>query len=353
MKRRTFSKSRFSPVARFTSETPLCTGENIYLKEGYRDLFEKGAISVVHPDLLNSADREVLRTWLREGLRSGAATFLRRFDDGTRGDWVFAIRPISPEAFALRQETPDQAGRTRQQNLEAFLSGDSIAWTAGPIAETESPQRGANLEGPLLVSGWAAAKDGIARVTITLGNNRKHFDAHLLPRPDLSSLLPSFPSADVTGFTTTIPSRPRGIPRDTTVTVEVFDHHGHSLRQRPLNILWNRVPPYREIPRERWNPAALQTLTTRMGRSSIEADRILNGSLSIRDLAVEQLAKPDLPSPAFVRNLYRTVLQRDPDAPGMDLYVSRLYRGTSRKTVIETVIDSDEFARLYLNPLHP
>jgi L-alanine-DL-glutamate epimerase-like enolase superfamily enzyme len=32
-------------------ETPICTGEDIYLKEGFRDLFEKRAISVVHPDL--------------------------------------------------------------------------------------------------------------------------------------------------------------------------------------------------------------------------------------------------------------------------------------------------------------
>jgi gluconate/galactonate dehydratase len=35
-------------------ETPLCTGENIYLKEGFRDLFSSNAISVVHPDLLCS-----------------------------------------------------------------------------------------------------------------------------------------------------------------------------------------------------------------------------------------------------------------------------------------------------------
>jgi len=35
-------------------ETPLCTGENIYLKEGYGELFDKGAISVVHPDLLSA-----------------------------------------------------------------------------------------------------------------------------------------------------------------------------------------------------------------------------------------------------------------------------------------------------------
>jgi L-alanine-DL-glutamate epimerase-like enolase superfamily enzyme len=35
-------------------ETPICTGEDIYLKEGFRDLFEARAIAVVHPDLATS-----------------------------------------------------------------------------------------------------------------------------------------------------------------------------------------------------------------------------------------------------------------------------------------------------------
>ena len=32
-------------------DTPVCTGEDIYLKEGFAELFERRAISVVHPDL--------------------------------------------------------------------------------------------------------------------------------------------------------------------------------------------------------------------------------------------------------------------------------------------------------------
>ena len=31
--------------------TPVCTGEDIYLKEGFRPLFEAHAVSVIHPDL--------------------------------------------------------------------------------------------------------------------------------------------------------------------------------------------------------------------------------------------------------------------------------------------------------------
>ena len=35
-------------------DTPICTGEDIYLKEGFMDLFRARAISVVHPDLATS-----------------------------------------------------------------------------------------------------------------------------------------------------------------------------------------------------------------------------------------------------------------------------------------------------------
>lgn len=34
--------------------TPVCTGEDIYLKEGFRPLLEAGAVNVIHPDLATS-----------------------------------------------------------------------------------------------------------------------------------------------------------------------------------------------------------------------------------------------------------------------------------------------------------
>ncbi|NLS78342.1 MAG: mandelate racemase/muconate lactonizing enzyme family protein, partial [Chloroflexi bacterium] len=34
--------------------TPICTGEDIYLKEGFRPLLERRAVAVIHPDLATS-----------------------------------------------------------------------------------------------------------------------------------------------------------------------------------------------------------------------------------------------------------------------------------------------------------
>jgi L-alanine-DL-glutamate epimerase-like enolase superfamily enzyme len=39
---------------RNSTTTPICTGEDIYLKEGFKPLLEKGGVSVIHPDLLSS-----------------------------------------------------------------------------------------------------------------------------------------------------------------------------------------------------------------------------------------------------------------------------------------------------------
>jgi L-alanine-DL-glutamate epimerase-like enolase superfamily enzyme len=34
--------------------TPICTGEDIYLKEGFKDLIEQRAVSIIHPDIASS-----------------------------------------------------------------------------------------------------------------------------------------------------------------------------------------------------------------------------------------------------------------------------------------------------------
>jgi gluconate/galactonate dehydratase len=39
---------------RNSATTPICTGEDIYLKENFRPLLEKGGVSVIHPDILTS-----------------------------------------------------------------------------------------------------------------------------------------------------------------------------------------------------------------------------------------------------------------------------------------------------------
>jgi gluconate/galactonate dehydratase len=39
---------------RNSTNVPICTGEDIYLKENFRPLMEKGGVSIIHPDILSS-----------------------------------------------------------------------------------------------------------------------------------------------------------------------------------------------------------------------------------------------------------------------------------------------------------
>ncbi|NLX71195.1 MAG: mandelate racemase/muconate lactonizing enzyme family protein, partial [Clostridiales bacterium] len=41
-------------ILRRSTTTPICTGEDIYLKENFKPLLESGGVSVIHPDLLSS-----------------------------------------------------------------------------------------------------------------------------------------------------------------------------------------------------------------------------------------------------------------------------------------------------------
>ncbi len=43
---------QYERLARATA-APICTGEDIYLKESFRPLLERGAVSVIHPDILS------------------------------------------------------------------------------------------------------------------------------------------------------------------------------------------------------------------------------------------------------------------------------------------------------------
>ena len=50
----------------------------------------------------------------------------------------------------------------------------------------------------------------------------------------------------------------------------------------------------------------------------------------------------------FVRNLYRTILDRDPDAAGLEAWISKLQEGMTRRYVVAGFTNSPEFEKLCL-----
>ena len=43
-------------------ETPVCTGEDIYMKEGFEPLVEAKAVSIMHPDIATSGESRKPKT---------------------------------------------------------------------------------------------------------------------------------------------------------------------------------------------------------------------------------------------------------------------------------------------------
>lgn len=125
------------------------------------------------------ADRQVAR---------GRLVFLRRFDAGILGDYVYAVRRNEPGA---------KPGVLRERNELPF----------GYVASM-TPE----------VRGWAAAPDGVARVTLWIDQHSVAIPAALAPDPIVTR---HFTMPAVT-FRATLP------PRDTDLEIEIVSRGGRS-----------------------------------------------------------------------------------------------------------------------------
>jgi hypothetical protein len=193
------------------------------------DVVEKngGGLLVFHAHWMNDADRARAIRAVKQGLLSGRLKYLRRFDHGVEGDFVFAITRNLPNAEQLREpERPNGAAMFPQQTLDAFLDGRPT-YNEGTFGRMEQP--GGDFKGPLRVSGWAISSVGVAEVRVLLDNGRHTYTATRLKRPDITEKYPWYFEYD-SGYELVIPERPRGVPRKTDVQVEIVDGNGHRTR---------------------------------------------------------------------------------------------------------------------------
>ena len=194
------------------------------------------SLVVVHAGILREANPPT-RAWLARGLASGRLTFVRRFDAGARGDYVFALTRVEPFAAAWRAaEVPDAAGRTPSENARIFIERDDWTYSAEPFANMhEGPFR--DVRGPLRIAGWALARDGIDAVNLRFANGRYVVAADRLPREDIARTLPWYPRVDWQGFMKTV-NPPPWMDGPTDLQLELIDGHGGVVRKEPLWFNW-------------------------------------------------------------------------------------------------------------------
>ena len=160
-------------------------------------------------------DRE--RRWLRREVERGRLVFVRRFDRGHSGDWVFSTR-------GGRGEIP-----------EAFLRGD-FTRNESAFGSLDSP-----LPGQTLTKGWfsgyAMSPYGVREVNLLFNNGAIRIPAYLFPDAGLSKALPWYP-VDKPRFQREINSRPPGVWESTDVPVEIVDGRGERTRLEDRWIEW-------------------------------------------------------------------------------------------------------------------
>ncbi|HEX2061846.1 MAG TPA: hypothetical protein VHK90_13990, partial [Thermoanaerobaculia bacterium] len=176
---------------------------------------------------------------IQAAVDAGRLRFLRRFDHGIQGDFVFAVTKNFPDWARFRApDLPDGAGHLPAEQLARFLRGEPT-WSGTPFGHLEQPRWTA--KGPLHVSGWAIAPAGIRKINVLLEEGTRRFEAMRVPRPEITKKYGWY-YEDHPGFTLVLPKRPRGVDARTNVQIEIVDTNGRATRLDDQFVEWDDRP---------------------------------------------------------------------------------------------------------------
>jgi hypothetical protein len=206
--------------------------------EFLRILEQSGAHYVlVHASRLD--DPTLVVKWLREQLARGGLAFVRRFDNGPMGDYVFAVTRNAKNWQALRgPQSPDGAGHIPDENLARFLDGKTT-YNASTTWWVDRPLPWAEVHRNFEIFGWAHAPSGIRAVKACFDEGRRCYPAELFPRADVTRKRPFYPKTERPGFKIDVPRRPKGVPRQTDWFLEIVDGNGNVTRTSDFFITWH------------------------------------------------------------------------------------------------------------------
>ena len=203
------------------------------------DLAERNGcrIFVVHRHWWYESDPAKLVEVMQAGLANGRLQFLGHFDHEMEGDYVFAVTRNFPQWQRLRApEVPNGAGHLPSHTLQRFLAHEPV-YASSTFGQLEQPAMYQRVTGPLHISGWAMSPHGIRSVSVLLDQGRYRYEAQRAQRPELTRQY-SWYYEGLPGFTLTIEKRPRGVPAETDVQIEVLDGSGKRTRFEDHSVTW-------------------------------------------------------------------------------------------------------------------
>jgi hypothetical protein len=201
--------------------------EKFRYDDDFTDTLERNgcALVLVHSDWAGKYGPSMV-PWIERNVQSGRMTFVRRFDHGALGDWLFAVT-----------RNARVRGTASDPLLTHFLRGEAT-YNHTTFGRMDKPRDGDEVHGKLLVDGWALSPAGIKSATALIDAGRIRVPMFLTPREDISRTWPWYPNVPWPAFTCYVPRRPRGTDEITDVQVEVVDGNGKVTRFRDAKILW-------------------------------------------------------------------------------------------------------------------
>jgi hypothetical protein len=193
-----FAPPQFNRVASLVHRDPIPPNVLEELKRVGCDLI------IAHGDSIDARTRQ----WLAQ------LKFVRRFDAGINGDWVFkpeAGPPFMPE----RHMFSDAA-----------------------FGVLDEPVPNARVQGMTTFSGWALSPYGVREVNLLFNNGLVRRKATLAPNPYLHEIFPFYSATTHPAFSITFKERPPEIWPFTDVQTEIIDGHGRRVLLQDRFIRW-------------------------------------------------------------------------------------------------------------------
>jgi hypothetical protein len=93
------------------------------------------------------------------------------------------------------------------------------------------------VHGPMTISGWAMSPYGVREVNVLIDSGRRRVTAGLFARKDVSDLYPWYPQTPKPAFATRL-RRPKGVPVETNVQIEIVDGRGQRTLLPDVLVVW-------------------------------------------------------------------------------------------------------------------
>jgi hypothetical protein len=191
------------------------------------------ALLIVHADRLGD-QTEPVQHWLARGVRAGRLAYVRRFDAGLTGDFVFAVTKHHPLADWERESS--KAGSS---DFVRWMDGERFFGSKRPFGILSSPAPKATVTGSLTVEGWVLSDSPNTAVRVCLANRRLCQTADRYPREELKRPFPEYETSTA-GFRAHFAAPPRLLWNPEIDVEVVFTDATSEVTLFPHWIRWQR-----------------------------------------------------------------------------------------------------------------